>query len=280
MAQLQTAAEHYAAQRRVVILAAAAAHHAWAAHRPDALGRTLATLMTRAAANGASSVADMVAEQGIEAPAAGQIVISAFARTATDGRDLSTLLEQAESEAQLVLMALTQVADAGRVAQSVETAIRPALTTYTRYVNPPACGRCAILAGRVYRWSSGFLRHPRCDCVMVPSTSAAAPHLIADPYALFDDGKVRGLSRADERAIRDGADPTKVVNAHRFMQTADVFGRRAKITREAITRRSDVGRRLAAKGQNAVRLMPESIYRIAASRDDAIRLLRLHGYIT
>lgn len=33
---------------------------------------------------------------------------------------------------------------------------------YVRVLNPPSCGRCAILAGRFYRWSAGFQRHPMC----------------------------------------------------------------------------------------------------------------------
>jgi hypothetical protein len=53
----------------------------------------------------------------------------------------------------------------------------------------------------------------------------------------------------------------KVVNARRGMHTAD--GR--LYTTEAAGRRP--------------RLMPEQIFRDARDRDDAIRLLRLHGYI-
>jgi hypothetical protein len=53
----------------------------------------------------------------------------------------------------------------------------------------------------------------------------------------------------------------KVVNARRGMYTAD--GR--QFTRESAGRRP--------------RIMPEQIYRDARDREDAIRLLRLHGYI-
>jgi hypothetical protein len=53
----------------------------------------------------------------------------------------------------------------------------------------------------------------------------------------------------------------KVVNARRGMQTAD--GR--LYTTEAAGRRP--------------RLMPEQIFRDARDREDAIRLLSLHGYI-
>jgi hypothetical protein len=67
--------------------------------------------------------------------------------------------------------------------------------------------------------------------------------------------------RPDAEAVRGGADLAKVVNARRGMYTAD--GR--LYTREAAGKRP--------------RLMPEQIFRDARDRDDAIRLLRLHGYI-
>lgn len=72
------------------------------------------------------------------------------------------------------------------------------------------------------------------------------------------------FGKAGAEAIRSGADMAAVVNARRGMYTA-ADGR--KYTREAATRRR-------------LRLMPEQIFREAKDRDDAIRLLRLHGYIT
>jgi hypothetical protein len=72
------------------------------------------------------------------------------------------------------------------------------------------------------------------------------------------------FTKAGAQAIRDGADPAKVVNARRGMQTA-ADGR--LYTTEAA-------------GRTASRLMPEQIYREAnGSRDEAIRLLRRFGYI-
>jgi hypothetical protein len=41
---------------------------------------------------------------------------------------------------------------------------------YERTVVLAACGRCILLAERLYRYSTGFLRHPRCDCQMKPVT--------------------------------------------------------------------------------------------------------------
>jgi hypothetical protein len=55
-----------------------------------------------------------------------------------------------------------------------------------------------VLAGRVYRYSSGFLRHPNCDCTMIP-TSLANPAFVHDPVDLMREGQVTGLSKADRR---------------------------------------------------------------------------------
>jgi hypothetical protein len=134
------------------------------------------------------------------------------------------------------------------------------------------CDRCLILAGRVYRWNAGFQRHPRCDCRHIPATEDVAGDLTTDPKAAFEAmpaaEQERVFGKAGAEAIRDGADMARVVNARRGMYTAG--GR--LFTREATTRRG-TGRR--------VRLMPEQIYREAeGNRGEAIRLLRLHGYIT
>jgi hypothetical protein len=90
---------------------------------------------------------------------------------------------------------------------------------------------------------------------------------MTNPRVYFD-----GLSRAEQdkaftiagaEAIRAGADIGKVVNARRGMRTA-TDGR--LYTTEAAGRRP--------------RLMPEQILIEAnGNRDEAIRLLRLHGFV-
>lgn len=278
---LQTAADHYQAQRSLILVALAVARRGWSIRNMSALARSLAALMEQAAANGFRSVGGMVDEQGLDAPAVGGYAPLSLSSTATDGRPLVSLLEQAETEKAVERMAWTQVADAGRQGQALGMAARPALTGYARYLNPPSCGRCAVLAGRVYRWSTGFLRHPLCDCVMMPTTMSAAPGLVDDPMKAFHNDQIRGLSKADTEAIKDGADIFQVINAHRSMEVASVFGHEdVKITREGITRRGRAGRSLGSrKGSLAVRLMPESIYKVAEDRADAIRLLRHFGFI-
>lgn len=266
---LASAVEQYAAQQRLQAVGIAAARRAWRLGRVQMLVPTLTVLQRRAAADAERAVAAMVAEQNLSADPEGELVPSSLAGVASDGRPLDTLLAQAEDQTSLEAMVLTQVADAARVGQGVALTARPRLDGYVRYVNPPSCSRCAVLAGRFYRWSSGFLRHPRCDCVNVPSTSAAAPGLVSDPMRAFREGKITDLSGAQAEAIEAGADISRVVNATTRKGAVYTAGGRT-FTREAATRRG-VGR--------AVRLTPESIFQVAEDRADAIRLLGVHGYL-
>lgn len=169
-----------------------------------------------------------------------------------------------------------QVTDAGRVAAGIDTAARPG-TGYVRMLNPPSCNRCTVLAGKFYRWNEGFRRHPKCDCVHVPSRvkstdAAKAEGLISDPYEYF-----RGLSEADQnkafgryqaQAIRDGGDIYQVVNSRR--------GRRGAFTTEGTTKRGNAYRLLKPRQR---RMTPEAIYRLHPNREDALAALREHGYI-
>lgn len=255
---LQSAAETYAAQARIADKGTLAARRAWRAGRLDLLTPTIAFLMASAARHASESVDAMVAEQRLNAPAAAAVSATAFARSASDGRSLSGLLQQAESLAALVSMVVTQIADSGRVAGSVSVAARPALNGYVRHVGPTCCSRCAILAGRFYRWSSGFQRHPACRCLHVPTTSGGADELIETPDDLFRQGRITGLSASDVKAINDGADLNRVVNVRR-----DAAGL------------TEAGRVLERRG----RLMPEGIYRLASDRDQALDLLQRSGFI-
>lgn len=182
------------------------------------------------------------------------------------------------------LLIESEVADAGRTATQSEM-VGHGWTEYVRVLNPPSCPRCAILAGRRYRWSTGFQRHPGCDCQMVPvDDAAAADDLLTDPRAAVEAGQVQGLSKADARAIADGADPLKVVNATRGLGApgvtaatrTELFGHRVKATTDATTKRAAWRK---ANPTRLVRLRPESIYKFADSPEDAARLLRLYGYM-
>lgn len=245
----------------------------------------LATSQATAAASAGIYVDDVLAEYGLSPASAGRIMPGAFAGVASDGRDLAGLLYQpavtaltqigagasparglASGRFVLDMVVRTQVADAGRVADGVAIAVRPQLRGYVRMVVGKTCARCLILAGRHYEWNQGFRRHPRCDCRHVPVIEDVPDDIRTDPRAYFDsldrDGQEELLGKAGAEAVRSGADMAKVVNARRGMYAAN--GK--QFTREAAGRRP--------------RLMPEQIFREAnGSRDEAIRLLRLHGYV-
>lgn len=245
----------------------------------------------------------MLAALNLDAVPAGEINPDAFAGVASDGRDLESLLynsvittkqavAQGASEAEamsagekaLRMYMATQVADAARVADGVGVAATPRLGGYVRMLSLPSCARCAILAGKWFRWNQGFQRHPRCDCRHIPASEDVAGDLRTDPMAAVRSGQVHGLTRADRKALADGADLNQIVNAKRGMRSAG--GR--KFTTEGTTSRGIAGRRLGDlrmtrgsryRRSGIARLTPEQIYRDATSREDAIRLLRLHGYI-
>lgn len=191
-------------------------------------------------------------------------------------------------EARVQQLIADEVADAARTASQVEF-VEQGWTRYIRLLNPPSCDRCAVLAGRVYRYSDGFARHPGCDCVMVPVDAADAARsegLISDPNDAVAQGLVTGLSKADRRAILDGADIGQVVNAKRAgirapagvtnAITTEVFGRQVKATLNGTTRRAQWRRNNPSR---LIRLRPESIYEISSDRADALRLLKLYGYV-
>lgn len=180
-----------------------------------------------------------------------------------------------------------EIADAGRTASQAEFIVRPDWTNYVRMLTPPSCPRCAVLAGRIYRDLEAFKRHPGCDCVMVPVDTWEAAHdagYVSSAKDLFDRGQMRGLSRADAKAIADGADINQVVNATRGLRTpgitaalnTELFGRKVKATTDGTTKRAAWRK---ANPTRLVRLRPESIYEFAKDRDDAIRLLKLYGYL-
>jgi hypothetical protein len=194
----------------------------------------------------------MLVEQGVEVAADARLSLTAFTTP------LPMFTAMAEDTANLDRLVASLVQDAGRSAESVAVAARPRVG-YTRYLSPPSCGRCAVLAGRTYRFSEGFKRHPGCDCTMIPAAEGAAEGLVSDPTDLVNKGLVTGLSKADLRAIReDGADLNQVVNVRR--SEAGLV---------------ESGRVLARAG----RLTPEGVYRLASNREEAVALLRRNRYL-
>ncbi|MEU7384021.1 hypothetical protein AB0A91_29350 [Streptomyces sp. NPDC042207] len=278
--------------------------------------------------------------------AAGRVKPGALSGVASDGRPLISLLYQPVIDWKVRLLAgqsaedafrgslasalritATQVADAGRGATGVAMAGRRTIQGYVRVVQPPACSRCVILAGVEYGWNKGFQRHPRCDCIHLPTTLVArqrrgrvgSDHFtpttrpgsgsagFIDPKAYFNSlseaEQRRVFGEAGARAIRDGGDMAQIVNARRGMYTTVQDGERVRATREGTTRRGyfyreerkrrseETGIRYARDRielkqglprfeLGIARLMPEQIYALAKSRDEALTMLKRFGYLT
>lgn len=292
---LATASRYYAEQQRLSALAVRQLRRT--SNVTEAL-RMLAVYQASAAQLALENGVEALREQGI--PDNGpEVVPVAFTVTPS----APSILDDIETQFQFDRIVASLVADSGRSAMGVFTASRDEQIGHIRTLTPPSCARCAILAGRFYRWSDGFQRHPKCDCTMLPARRSAA---LSDPFGAFErgeigsyrDGKfVNGLTKAQTKAIEDGADISQVVNASKGLQTVSFAGRRVQITTEGTTARGLAFKALSQRGTTqqrfvtgsrpvtrtvakAPRLSPEAIYRISSDdRDQAIRLLRANGYI-
>lgn len=262
---LSAANNQYDRQGRLIAVGVAAATRAWKLDRVDLLAPTLATLQVKAAQESERAVNAMVAEQGLVAPTVGALGLRAFSET-VDGLPLGSLLEQADTLSALLAMTVTQIADTGRVASGVATVARPKLDGFIRHVGATCCKRCALLAGRFYRYDTGWVRHINCRCTMVPTTTGGYGDIIETPDDLFREGRIHDLSRAERAALEDGADFSRLINASRGGMS--IIGGKTRTTTE-----------LARKGRGRARLTPCAIYRLASTRDEAIRLLVDNGYI-
>lgn len=325
----QSSVDHYREQQKVTGVVLSAAQHIWGDRAPldfdrwfgehvDQLTGLLVAGQRRAAAGADEYVADTLAELGTPVDPDVEISPRPLFGVASDGRQLESLLygavistkaavaRSSESGTVAAAQAWTgpgldallvrmqgQVADAERAATGLSIAARPRVG-YVRMVNPPSCSRCAVLAGRFYRYNDGFRRHPQCDCRHIPSREDSADDLRTDPKLYFDSLPAAQQDKiftiAGAQAIRDGADIYQVVNARRGMDIAghrarptNVYGQDLLITREGVTRHGVAGQAIRARGRNAAttpRLMPEAIYQIAESRDEALALLARNGYVT
>lgn len=252
---LTSASEHYREQQKVAALALREARRRGNSNLMR-VAQIIANYQAASAILTLGSTPAELAEQGLDAPPVGRANIGSLL---TDGRATVERLAKAASEAAFSTLVVSLVQDAGRTAASVDMGRRPLLTGHVRSLNPPSCSRCAVLAGRVYRYSTGFARHPGCDCLMTPTTVAAGADLITDPTDLIRNGQVTGLSSGDMKALDAGADLGQVVNVRR---------KEAGLT---------VGSSVVAR---VGRLTPQGIQRVATSREEAVELLRRFGYIT
>lgn len=288
-ATLVVASEHYARRRSLVESVVLALAEWWSRiSRSDITGSwqdgvaagvlAVTTEGQRRAASQADGYVSRVATLTLPADPFARVTPAGFVGQASDMRPLPTLLDVSRQRAlrlvaegmaapqaldaglaHLQRVVASEVQDAGRNADQAALTATPTMQGYVRFLNLPSCDRCVVLAGRFYRWSSGFRRHPTCDCTHLPAAVASPDAgVLTDPAQAVASGQVRGLSRADQRALADGADLGRIVNAKR------------------------TGMRVSGAGvqRRGRRLTPASIYaRAGDDRDAAVDLLARNGYL-
>lgn len=222
---LQASSDHARQRQRLAAATIRAAALAWASVAPDSIDATwqgpsrrlvatIALLQRRAATEGVGYIAAALAEQNVTADPVAEVVTSRLAGVASDGRTLSGLLDQpairtkrllsdgmepvdalAAGGRNLRMLAVTQVQDAGRTAESLAIVARRDVN-WVRRLRGPSCSRCAVLADKTFRWNTGFARHPGCDCYHEPAlrNGAATP-------GEGDGLRVAGTSSRDGRVM-------------------------------------------------------------------------------
>lgn len=162
--------------------------------------------------------------------------------------EAKTLISQGAAVNQALLRAsgvlstyvTTGIGDTSRLAVTSGMAGRRHASGYYRFLRAPSCARCAIMAGRFYKWNRGFKRHPRCDCGHRPVRNASDTSAY-DTRKAIERGEVTGLSKANTKAILEyGANPSQVVNAQKGMYDVGQF----TATTTGTTRRGIAGARI------------------------------------
>lgn len=294
----------------------------WALVSPELVGVVAAAQVT--AARQTAGYLNRVGEF-YDDPSTARVAVESFGGVTQDGRELGPALYGAVAKTKqlsgagrpafealhvgavyLAMVAGAAVQDMGRMADMVG-AVGRGWVRYVRVVSPGACSRCAILAGSD-RYTSHFLRHPRCKCQSWPiagTSSRAVPDgLFETPGDYFESltpsDQDRVFTKAGAEAIRNGANPVQVVNARRGAYGAgynaknDVPAARVRrmqpvtigkrpdgsplqvyATAEGTTVRGVYGRT-----SSSVRLMPEQIVSMADGNPERMRdLLRRYGYL-
>jgi hypothetical protein len=225
------------------------------ANRPTAaVAAVVATHQIASARESQAAVGTILAEQKVDAPPEAVLNLASFA---TALESFTQMLEGIDTDFEFARLVASLVQDAGNAAEQVSVATRPEIG-WTRMLTPPSCSRCVVLAGRIYRYSDGFMRHPQDDCVTIPVAEGDETYT-ADPVELLKAGQVTGLSKADQQAILDGADFGQVVNSRRIASQL-----------------TEAGHTLTRGG----RPTPAGIYRLASDRAEALALLQRYRYIT
>jgi hypothetical protein len=280
----------------------------------QSIGERLLLLQVASASLADPYLNDMLEAQGADPEADTQIVPQTFADLADGGGSWLQLLVYSPNSVregtpaeywprfQFVANSIvkTGLDDVGR--SSVQTAMqaRPAVKWYVRMLRGKTCARCAILSGRRYKSSVAFDRHRNCDCVHIPAAEDARSWT-TDTKRFFRslpaEEQDQVFTKAGAEAIRLGADPAQVVNAHKGVWTPTAYGTQVQATLEGTTKRGIAGQRLGEEGfakttglkssryaySRTPRLMPEEIFlqaeRLGWDRTEVLRQLKRFGYV-
>lgn len=295
MPQPESSAEFYRTLQRLQVVILGAGRRAWSRMGSDfdaSWARELPALLTVtsagqfAAARAATEyVPAVLAETGQPDAPDARVRPQAFAGVAADGRSLPGLLQGAVVRAKTVAapsqsaalqsggawldaILQTAVTDAARLATQAEVATRDGMG-WVRAINPPCCSRCAILAGRWYRFDAGFARHPRCDCFGIPAQENVAGSLMTSPQALFDSDSVHGLTKRERDRLAAGDDIYKVVNESRDMW-------RARISEQKAAAKQGGG--TVAERDARARQGLEDLFASTRTRVDALNAMKAQGF--
>lgn len=160
------------------------------------IGRRMVEAVTAgqlASAQLADSYVDAVVDAEEADPVrAGRVRPSAFAGAAADGRSLESLMYLSVIGTKerigrglgtpdalmaglrhALTLSSSEVTQAGRGAVGASMAGKRTIQGYVRVVQPPACSRCIILAGKEFGWNAGFQRHPRLPLRLCPPADDA-----------------------------------------------------------------------------------------------------------
>jgi len=288
----KAAEAHYKTEQRVAVAASKAIQSLWSRMGTDfdaswaglqaPIVGVLSAAQLAAATEGARYVPRVLAETRQTDLPVGDVVPAAFAGRAANGLALEEVtynsvlrtkhrIKEGDTVANalkaggsyLSMVALSEIADAGRNSVAAGMSARPSVSGYVRMLNTPSCKDCIALAGKWFRWNAGFQRHPRCDCRHIPAAESMSGDLTTDPYEYFnslskeEQNKVWGFN--DARAVRDGGDIYRVTNIR---------------TRGLGTAKSN------ARYGTPSKFTIDDIYSQAGTRTRAIAWMRDEGYIT
>ena len=240
----QSTSDFYSTMQQLELLLLVTGRRLWRRMLPDAMDASWQQIEAQMVAFAAGAQLAAAQEATLYVPAvlteleqpdepAVRVRPEAFSGVASDGRSLPGLLRGAvvtskravaigkdggdalaDGQRWLEQALQSTVADAARDATAAEIVARPGVG-WVRMVNPPCCSRCAVLAGRVFKWNQGFDRHPLCDCVHMPTRLTDASSLITDPNELVKRGLITDLSQAQRQRLTDGDGMSKVLNQSR-----------------------------------------------------------------